>query len=208
MSNEKNKKIYFRKIWLGILFILISICVCVNPVKSMVQSSPQGFANLIPNPAAAYCEDLGYEYSIKSTKDGDYGMCRLPDGSEVEEWKFLEGKEKTEYSYCQQKGYSIKTISGEKCNYSAECAVCVLDNNTEVEVTQLVKQEKELKKSQLKDELTEKEAKNDNIKIIIAIAIIITIMIAVYWFLVRKKLDISVKATEDKDIDNNEHDQI
>ncbi|MCK5511083.1 DUF333 domain-containing protein [Candidatus Parcubacteria bacterium] len=190
MRNKKNKKNYFNKKLFGILFIIISICVCTNSVKSMAQPSPELLFRPAPNPAAAYCEDLGYEYSIKSTKEGDYGMCLLPDGSEVEEWKFLEGKTGEEYSYCHQKGYSIKTISGEKCNYSAECAVCILDDNTEVEVTQLVKQEKELEKSQLKDGSMEREIKKFDIKIIIAIsaiAIIIAIMAAAYWFLVRKK---------------------
>ena len=198
MSNKKNKKNYLNKKLFSILFILISICVCVNPVKSMTQPSQAGLANPAPNPAAVYCEDLGYEYFIKNTKDGDYGMCRLPDGSEVEEWKFVEGKEKTEYSYCQQKGYSIKTVSGEQCNYSAECAVCVLDDDTEVEVTQLIKHEKELEESIKKqDKKTEKinlsditETRKIDIKIIIAIiaiAIIIAIMIAAYWFLVKRE---------------------
>ena len=193
MSNKiSNKKL------LVILFTAILICVCANPIKAMVQPSQSGIANPAPNPAAAYCEDLGYEYSIKSTKDGDYGMCRLPDGSEVEEWKFLQGKEKIEYSYCQQKGYSLKIVSGKQCNYSAECAVCVLDDNTEVEVTQLIKHEKELEESIKKqDKKTEKidlsdttETKKVDIKIIIAIiATIITIiiMIAAYWFLVKTK---------------------
>ena len=189
MSNKKNKENYFKKTWFSVLFTIISICVCANPVKSMTQPLSSGLDSPAPNPAAAYCEDLGYEYFIKSTKDGDYGMCRLPDGSEVEEWKFVEGKEKTEYSYCQQKGYSLKIVSGKQCNYSAECAVCVLDDNTEVEVTQLIKHEKELEKDKLKNELTEKKARNDNTKIIIAIiaiVIIIIIMTAAYWFLARK----------------------
>ena len=89
------------------------------------------------NPAAVYCEDLGYEYTIKSTPEGDYGMCRFPDGSEAEEWKFLEGKEGKEYSYCEQEGYEIKTVS-EGCQFSVECAVCVLENGEEVEVTELM----------------------------------------------------------------------
>ncbi len=90
------------------------------------------------NPAAVYCESLGYEYTIESTPEGDYGICHLPDGSEVEEWKFISGKEGQEYSYCEQKGYEIKTVSDERCGYSMECAVCVLENGEEVEVTELM----------------------------------------------------------------------
>ena len=197
MVYKNNKKIYFNKKLFSVLFAIISICVCANPIKAMTQPSQAGLTNPAPNPAAVYCEDLGYEYFIKNTKDGDYGMCRLPDGSEVEEWKFVEGKEKTEYSYCQQKGYNIKTVSGEQCNYSAECAVCVLDDDTEVEVTQLIKHEKELEESIKKqDKKTEKinlsditETRKIDIKIIIAIiaiAIIIAVMIAAYWFLIKR----------------------
>lgn len=93
------------------------------------------------NPSAAYCEALGYEYFSESTPEGEMGLCRLPNGEAVDAWQFLEGKVGQEYSYCQQEGYQIKTVKdSEKCIKfgTVECAVCVLEDGTEVEVTELM----------------------------------------------------------------------
>ena len=121
MKNKKNKA------------AITTIAIIIFAVFAFFES-----ASAILNPAAVYCENLGYEYAIKSTPEGDYGICHFPDGSEAEEWKFFEGKEGKEYSYCKQKGYEMKVVSGEKCEYSMQCVVCVLENGEEVEVTKLM----------------------------------------------------------------------
>jgi putative hemolysin len=47
----------------------------------------------MPNPAAAYCEEQGYLYEIRSAADGSQsGVCRFPDGSECEGWAFYRGE--------------------------------------------------------------------------------------------------------------------
>lgn len=95
----------------------------------------------IPNPAAVYCEELGYEYIVESTPQGEMGLCKLPNGETVSDWDFLKGKVAEEYSYCHQEGYEIKTVrdSGTCSKFgTVECAVCVLEDGTEVEVTELM----------------------------------------------------------------------
>ncbi|RLE30841.1 hypothetical protein DRJ54_01825 [Candidatus Acetothermia bacterium] len=95
------------------------------------------FSQGMLNPAQVYCEALGYQY----TTHDDRGFCILPDNSEVDAWEFLQGKVATEYSYCETRGLAIKTVNdSEKCIRFLldECAVCVLPNGEEVEVTELM----------------------------------------------------------------------
>lgn len=43
----------------------------------------------LPNPAAVFCVDQGGESVIVTDDDGSQrGVCRLPDGSEVDEWEY------------------------------------------------------------------------------------------------------------------------
>lgn len=87
------------------------------------------------NPAAVYCEKLGYKYLSEEE------TCELPDGSKVNAWEFLQGKIAKKYSYCKKVGYEIKTVKDpERCIRFLldECAVCVLENGTEIEVTELM----------------------------------------------------------------------
>ncbi len=92
----------------------------------------------IANPAAVYCEKLGYQSIIQEDEDGQRGFCQFPDGSAVDEWKFFVGEEGEEYSYCQKQGLEIKTITSEQCQYASKCAVCILKNGTEVKATELM----------------------------------------------------------------------
>lgn len=55
------------------------------------------------NPAARYCEVLGYDYSIETDEAGnEIEICTLPDSSKVDAWDFYRGKVKPEYSYCSK----------------------------------------------------------------------------------------------------------
>jgi len=93
------------------------------------------------NPATVYCEALGYKYVIELTDTGERGFCVLPNGQKVDEWEFLQGKTGQEFSYCKKMGYEIKiTRDFDKCLkfLTEECAVCVLPDGKEVEVTELM----------------------------------------------------------------------
>lgn len=97
-----------------------------------------GFVFSIANPASVYCEELGYETVFAETEEGVAGMCRLPGGEEVDEWAFFRGEVATEYSYCVKEGYGIKTITEEMDGWTAVYAVCILEDESEVPITDLM----------------------------------------------------------------------
>lgn len=91
------------------------------------------------NPAAVYCNALGYKYIVEKTEDGDIGYCILPNKEKVNAWDFLHGKIGLEYSYCKKIGLEAKSIKNlTLCEFIDECTVCVFSNGTEIEVTKLM----------------------------------------------------------------------
>jgi putative hemolysin len=46
----------------------------------------------MPNPASQFCIAQGGQLRIVDTPQGQHGMCRLPDGREVEEWAYFREK--------------------------------------------------------------------------------------------------------------------
>jgi putative hemolysin len=42
----------------------------------------------LPNPASAFCIKSGGKLEIRKGPDGEFGVCRLPDGREIEEWAY------------------------------------------------------------------------------------------------------------------------
>ena len=97
-----------------ILFLTITFLITIDSVFAM------------PNPSTAYCEEMGYNYTVVKTQIGDKGICTFPDGTQCEAWEFLEGKCGKEYSYCVKHGYDIETISDGNNSFSPEYAVCVV----------------------------------------------------------------------------------
>ncbi len=79
----------------------------------------------VANPAAVYCELMGYEYRIEKTKEGEYGVITFPDGTECEEWDFYRGKCGREWSYCAREGWETETADDGLDPFSAEYSVCV-----------------------------------------------------------------------------------
>lgn len=59
---------------------------CLRAHETRPDNAPQiGTAN----PASAFCEQQGGKSEIRKNEDGsEYGVCHLPDGSEVEEWEY------------------------------------------------------------------------------------------------------------------------
>jgi len=95
----------------------------------------------LKNPAAVYCTALGYEYRIEKTEKGDVGYCVFPGGQKVDAWQFLRGNVARDKGYCASKGYEQKTVNDPaKCLkfLTDSCAVCVLPDGREVEVTELM----------------------------------------------------------------------
>ncbi len=98
-----------------LLFLVASIFAAINftEVKG------------IANPAAFYCKELGYEYKIVKTEQGEKGICKLPNKKECDEWGFFSGTCGKEYSYCTKQGYDTKTKMDGKNPYSPSYSVCV-----------------------------------------------------------------------------------
>ena len=63
--------------------IALSAC---SHTKNAPENAPQVD---MANPASAFCEQKGGKSEIRKNEDGsEYGVCHLPDGSEVEEWEY------------------------------------------------------------------------------------------------------------------------
>jgi len=97
-----------------------------------------GNAPGMANPAAVYCEELGYEYRSVDTNEGQQGVCILPGGSRCNEWTFLQGKCGQGYSYCARHGYGSKTKADGKNPLSREYSVCLRDGEEIGAATELM----------------------------------------------------------------------
>jgi putative hemolysin len=78
-----------RKHLIGTLLLLIALALvaCQTPVAEQPTEEPG-----MPNPASVYCKEQGGTIEIRSTEDGQYGVCIFPDGSECDEWAFFRGE--------------------------------------------------------------------------------------------------------------------
>ena len=83
------------------------------------------------NPAAVYAIELGYEYKVIKTEEGEKGIVIFPNGDECDAWDFLEGKDGQEYSYCALNGYGMETRRDGKNSFSSDYAVCVPKQKSE-----------------------------------------------------------------------------
>jgi len=77
------------------------------------------------NPAAVYCQDLGYMFALTETVSGQQGICKFNESAQCDAWDFLNGKCGQEYSICARQGYGIETRADGKNMFSQEYAVCV-----------------------------------------------------------------------------------
>jgi putative hemolysin len=86
----------------------------------------------MPNPAAFYVTELGYEYEIVWTEEGERGVCVLPDGRRVDAWEFYRGAVAPEHGYCALAGYGTATRASGDGAFTGECAVCVAEDGAEI----------------------------------------------------------------------------
>lgn len=91
------------------------------------------------NPASVYCHQLGYEYKIVDTDNGQKGICVFPDKTECDEWEFLEGKCGKKYSYCAKQGYDQIVKTDGKNSLTRDYAVCVQKQKVIGSVTELLR---------------------------------------------------------------------
>jgi putative hemolysin len=77
------------------------------------------------NPAAFYCQQLGYPCEIVRTENGERSIVQLPGGLRCDAWDFYRGKVGQEHSWCVRQGYGIATRTRNVNGYEVECAVCL-----------------------------------------------------------------------------------
>lgn len=99
-------------------------------------------ASATPNPSASYCIDMGYNYVIDHTPDGDIGICQFPDGSYAEAWPFLRGESRSDMSYCKINGLEQEIANDSRCPgyYTGSCVICALADGSGVEASALATQ--------------------------------------------------------------------
>ncbi len=68
---------------LGLLTLLCGLLSACTQTQAPPRQS-LGMAN----PASAFCLAQGGSLSIKTTSDGDIGLCTLADGQVIEEWAY------------------------------------------------------------------------------------------------------------------------
>jgi putative hemolysin len=113
----------------ALLHMVIALVVCTAPAGAM------------KDPSAVYCGAMGYTYTIADTPEGPLGVCVLPDDSKVDSFRFLQGLEGTQYSYCAREGYQQKIVTSYRtCGQFGldQCLVCTLPDGTTGEVTHLM----------------------------------------------------------------------
>jgi putative hemolysin len=121
-----------------ILFIILIVAVtifsgCINRDRIDRSQNPSSSSiNGMSNPAAIYCQDLGYEFSTVAVESGEKGVCILPDASECDAWDFLVGKCGVDFSFCSQQGYGTKLVEEPGDASSGVIPVCVDEDQQEV----------------------------------------------------------------------------
>lgn len=78
-----------------ISFLTLVALLCLLPAacgRAAPPTAAPGGAG-IPNPAAAYCEQQGYRWEVRTAADGSQsGVCIFSDGRACDEWAFFRGE--------------------------------------------------------------------------------------------------------------------
>ncbi|EGF10484.1 TPA: DUF333 domain-containing protein [Neisseria bacilliformis] len=65
-----------------------ALAACAAPAEKPV-GQPEGAMVGMANPASVFCEQQGGKSEVRKDEQGnEYGMCRLSDGSVVDEWDY------------------------------------------------------------------------------------------------------------------------
>lgn len=136
-SSRRAKSIIIILLLALLSLVVYSLLLAPGPTPPPAPPVSNGTDGIgMPNPAAAYCKALGYQYKIIKTDDGgQIGVCVFPDGKECKAWDFFAGRCGREYTYCNKVGGKI--ITG-RCPYANECAICLLPNGTKILEVELV----------------------------------------------------------------------
>ncbi len=82
-------------------------------------------AAALPNPAAAYCNLLGYEYKTVAASAGVRGVAVIEPGIEFDAWDFFKGKVGSDFAFGALYGYDTECVRTNLGGCTLEYAVCV-----------------------------------------------------------------------------------
>lgn len=120
-----------KRILLGFLAVLlIALSACQQAVSDEITETEATTEEItqkpvvdMANPAAVYCEGLGYSYEPRDTAAGMDADCIFPDESRCGQWDFLSGRCGQEFTYCHQQG-------GMMLEPGTNIGICVFDDNS------------------------------------------------------------------------------
>jgi len=104
MNKYRLQKI-LRLILLAALFISACSSSTATPVTHEESNEPVAD---MQNPAAVYCEGLGYSMENVVRNGGGDADCIFPDDSRSGQWDFLSGRCGQEFTYCEMQGGTIE----------------------------------------------------------------------------------------------------
>ena len=93
------------------------------------------------DPSAVYCTEMGYEFRILRAKDGEKGICVMPDGEECDSWAFYSGQCGEHYSYCTINALDVSAVRISD-SLARECTTCVMPNGSISTVSELLELDK------------------------------------------------------------------
>jgi putative hemolysin len=125
-------RFYLRFIAVALVTLIFVTRSAQIPETFSLSGYPYNLLSLVPpahrisNPAAVYCQDMGYTYQVVNDgAGGETDTCGMPDGQVCSAWDFLEGKCGQAWSYCAMLGLSAHTADDGKDPFSPDYTVCV-----------------------------------------------------------------------------------
>lgn len=110
--------------WTSPVLMLIALVAC-QPAESGDDPAPidEATGADMANPAAVYCEGLGYRMEPRENAAGMDAACIFPDGTECGQWDFLAGRCGQQYTYCLQH-------TGARLDEGANIGTCVFEDRS------------------------------------------------------------------------------
>lgn len=103
----KKNKFLLKYLSMLALIFFSSACSIISANSTESNESDENIVGMA-NPAAVYCEGLGFEMENVQRNGGMDADCILPDDSRCSAWDFLSGRCGQEYTFCEMQGGTIE----------------------------------------------------------------------------------------------------
>ncbi len=106
-----------RRTFPVVLVSLASVVGCDGGSSTLVEDERGSVGPA--NPAAVYCDKLGYR------SEGE--ACLFPDGTSCEQWSFYRAACGQQHSYCNQHGGTVSSEETDSGGFTIIKAICTVD---------------------------------------------------------------------------------